>query len=125
MMKTITELLDQISDYQAMVDVITLDKQNALDAIYTPEIKAQLEAIEAEYAGKTETATAKITDLTAEVKDRVIAEGATVKGSHLMAVYVKGRESWDGKLLSGYAVAHPEILTARKVGEPSITIRKV
>ena len=59
----------------------------------------------------------------AEVKADVLAHGETVKGAHLMAVWVKGRTSWDSKRLDGYAAAHPEIETFRSVGEPSVTIR--
>ena len=35
------------------------------------------------------------------------------------------KTSWDGKLLEGYAVAHPEILAARKVGKPTVSFRTV
>ena len=53
----------------------------------------------------------------------VIALGASVKGEHLHAVYTKGRETWDGKLLSGYAIAHPDVLACRNIGAPSVSIR--
>lgn len=55
----------------------------------------------------------------------VVALGASVKGEHLHAVYSKGRATWDGKLLEGYAVAHPEVLACRNVGEPTVSIRAV
>lgn len=42
-----------------------------------------------------------------------------------MAVYNKGRVSWDSSGLNGYMVAHPEITAFRKEGEPSITLRKI
>jgi hypothetical protein len=57
------------------------------------------------------------------VKESVIAGGESVKGEFLHAVYVKGRTTWETKLLDGFAAAHPEILQFRKVGEPSVTIR--
>ncbi len=41
-----------------------------------------------------------------------------------MAIWNKGRASWDGKKLEGYAMDHPEILQAQKVGEPTVTFRK-
>ena len=55
----------------------------------------------------------------------VLAHGAPVKGSVLQAVINKGRVSWDGKLLEGLALAHPELYNARKEGEPTVTIRGV
>ncbi len=42
-----------------------------------------------------------------------------------MAIYSKGRMSWDGKRLDGYATAHPEILAFRSEGQPSVSIREV
>lgn len=63
--------------------------------------------------------------LTEAVKASVIAEGESVKGERLQAVWVKGRTSWDTKALDGYSAAHPEIERFRKVGEPNVTIRTV
>ena len=63
--------------------------------------------------------------LEAEVKQEVIEAGQTIKGSCLQACYAKGRVSWDTKMLDGYVVAHPEVEQFRKVGEPSVSIRKV
>jgi hypothetical protein len=54
----------------------------------------------------------------------VLKNGATVRGSYLMAVWSKGRVSWDDKGLSNYAQAHPDLLQYRKQGDPSISIRK-
>ena len=118
-------MLDKLAEFQAEVDALNLEKQALIDTILTPEIKAQVEAIEAEFAGKAEAAQGNIAELTEAVKRCVIAQGESVKGAHLQAVYAKGRESWDGKALSGYAAAHPEVLAFRKVGEPSVSIRKV
>lgn len=59
------------------------------------------------------------------VKDGTLEAGETIRGDHLMAVYTKGRSSWDGKGLDGFAVAFPDILKFKKVGEPSVSIRKL
>lgn len=120
----IKQKLGLIAEYQAQKDVLNLDKQALIDAIITPEIKAQVAEIEAEFAGKGEMADINIATLTAEVKEMVIQNGASVKGNALQAVYTKGRVFWDPKGLDGYAVAHPEILYMRKEGEPSVSIRK-
>lgn len=61
--------------------------------------------------------------LEAEVKSQVLALGESVKTDYITAIYNKGKETWDSKLLSGYAVAHPEILKARKIGEPTVSFR--
>jgi len=76
---------------------------------------------------RAESGIAEIEDAIAAMKKaigaEVLAHGAPVKGSVLMAVINKGRVTWDAKLLEGYAVAHPEIKAARKEGEQTVTIR--
>lgn len=121
----IEQLLDQLSEYEAQRSLIMLDKQALIDAVLTAEIKAKLADIEAEFAEKVDTVSAKANELTAAIKDAVINSGATVKGSHLMAVYVKGRTSWDSKTLDGLALVIPSLLKARKEGDPSVSIRKI
>lgn len=63
--------------------------------------------------------------LESEIKDAVIASGSSVKSLSLQAVYSKPRETWEGAKLSAYAIACPEILAFRKVGQPSVSIREV
>ncbi len=66
-----------------------------------------------------------IAKLTDEIKTAVIAGSASVKGTYLHAVYSKPRVTWDSKGLEGFMVAHPEIEAFRKVGNPSVSIRKI
>lgn len=122
---TVELMLDQLAEYMAQKDLVMLDKQKLVDSIYTPEIREQVAAIEAEFAGKTAIVDEKIAALEAEIKEAVKVAGASVKGSLLQAVYAKGRVSWDAKGLDGYIVAHPELARFRKEGEPSVSIRKV
>jgi len=89
-----------------------------------PEIQAKLDEIEVQRATALETLQKDIENLTAEIKQDVLAFGATIKGDYMMAVWNKGRDSWNGKLLEGFAIAHPEILSAKSTGDPSVTIRK-
>jgi len=119
----IKQKLDQLAEFQTERDVVMLEKQRLLDEIYTAEIKARMAEIEAEFADKTEAINKNIAALEAEIKQAVIEHGASVKGSVLHAVYSKGRVIWDTKSLDGYATAHPELLSFRKEGEPSVSIR--
>ena len=123
----IETLLDQLSEYQAQRSLIEIKKQELIDSIYTPEIKAKLQEIDAEFATQYEGVDANIAAITEAIKADVLTHGATVKGQHLMAVYAKGREGgWDGAKLKGFAMAHPEILAAKKPdGEPTVSIRKI
>ena len=64
-----------------------------------------------------------IDDLESEITAAILDLGETVKTDHISAIWNKGKTTWDGKLLEGYALAHPDILAARKVGEPTVSFR--
>ena len=117
------EKLDRLAELQAQKEVNRLDKERAIAKVLTPEIKTALADIETEFATTTIDSEAAV--LETEIRDFVLSVGVTAKGTCLMAVYNKPRVSWDTKGLDGYAVAHPELATFRKEGEPSVTIRVV
>lgn len=119
------EMLDRLAEYQAQRTIAEMDKQALIDSVLTPEIKAKLADIEAEFADKVGAVDQNINDLTAQVKQAVISEGQTVKGNYLQAVYMKGRVSWDTKTLEGLAIVMPKLLDAKWEGDPSVSIRRV
>jgi hypothetical protein len=121
----ISQKIDQLANFQAQRDVLELEKQSLIDQLIPPEIKARIEEIEAEFSGKREAVDEKITELESEIKEEVIRQGATVKGTFLRVVYHAGRVTWDTKKLDGYAHSRPEILEFRKQGEPFVSIQKV
>ena len=94
--------------------------------VYT-QVATRKQEINIEFTEKASGANDNIAKLTAEIKEAVKECKESVKGSYLHAIYVKGRDGgWDTPKLEGYALAHPEILTAKKPdGEPSVTIRKI
>lgn len=91
------------------------------------QVQIRKSEIAAEFDGKAVSVKDNIAKLTAEIKDTVKQIGKTIKGQFLMAKYVKGRDGgWDNAKLEGFALAHPEILVARKPdGAPSISICKI
>ena len=119
------EKLNQLAEYQAKADVLALDKQRLIDTLISPEIKAQIDEINYEFATQLEALDTNIAALTADIKADVVQGGASVKGAHLQAVYAKGRVSWDSKMLDGLAIAIPEVAKARKEGAPSVSIRNI
>ena len=121
---TIQDKLEKLAEMQSHQDVIRLHYAALKATIIPPEIKAQLDEIDAEAQTALDALSGGIDSLTAEIKAEVITAGTTVKSEHLQAVYAKGRVSWDNKALDGYAVAHPEIGAFRKTGEPSVSIRR-
>ena len=88
-------------------------------------IEQRRREIEEEFFGKTDDVDRNIAALEAEIKAEVKVAGQTVKGAHFMAVYVKGRTSWNNDMLDGMIALVPQLEKARKVGEPSISIRAV
>lgn len=102
------------------------DKKAALiQTVLTDEIKAKLQEIDEEFATGFVIMDTEIASLEHEIKQHVYAYGETMKSDHLMAVFTKGRQTWDNKGLDLYAEMHPEIIEFRKIGEPSVSIREV
>ena len=68
-----------------------------------------------------------LNDLAETIKDLVLREGRTIEAHGVKVSFRNGytRASWDGKLLDGFAMAHPEILAARKesVVSPSASVK--
>ena len=116
-------MLHKYSDNLVGLDSLRLEKQAVIDTILTPEIKAKLAEIEAEFAPKVEALSAENERLAAQIREQVLELGATVSGDFHQAIFTKGRVSWDTKALDGYAAAHPEVATFRKEGQPSVSIR--
>jgi hypothetical protein len=120
----ITEKLDRLANFQAERDYLGLQKQELIDEVLTPEIKARLEEIEAEFSLKVEAVDENITALEEEIKQDVIQNGASVRGEFLRAVWNKGRVSWDTRAMDAYATTHPKVLQFRKEGKPYVSITR-
>jgi hypothetical protein len=124
MSSDIVQKLDQLANFQAQRDVLNFQKRELVDQILAPEIKARLEEIEAEFAGRLEVVDENIAALEDEIKAEVVKHGATVNGTFLRAVWNRGRVTWNTKAMDSYALSHPEILSYRKQGEPYVSIMK-
>jgi hypothetical protein len=121
----LNKMLDQLSELYAQRDLSILDKQRLIDAILTDEIKGKIAEVEMEFSGKSESVSEKIAELETQIKQAVVANGASVKGQFIHAVYAKGRVTWDSKQLDGLMIVIPELAQARKEGEPSVSLRKI
>ena len=125
MSEDLTNKLDKLANFLAQRDVFSLQKKELVDQVLTPEIRARLDEIEAEFAGKMEAVEANIADLEEEIRQEALRQGASVKGNFLRVVWHKGRVSWDTKSLDEYARSHPEVTAFRKQGEPYVSIVKI
>ena len=108
------------------------DSRAAIMATIQPEldelmasVKVEIDAMESCYNSQVTEWLQVAERLESEVRVAVIAEGKSVKATHLHAVYSKGRVTWDGKKLDGMMSLIPQLVDARKEGDPSVTIRKV
>jgi len=110
-----------LSEYRANLAVVQMDKEAAIAQVLTDEVKAKLLEIDAKFDPRIAAIGEYISLTESQIKTAVVDAGESVKGVGIHAVYMKGRVSWDGKSLDGYAAAHPEILTFRKVGDPSVS----
>lgn len=125
MTEDIRSKLDQLANFRAEKEVLQLEKKELIDQILTPEIRARIAEIEAEFEPRLEVVDLKIAALEEEIKQDVLQNGASVRGSFLRAVWNKGRVTWDTKGMDDYSIYHPEILTFRKQGQPYVSITQV
>lgn len=125
MTEQIKAMLDALSEMMAQRELLEGDKQGLIDDVLTPGIRQQIADIEAEFTDRTADIATNITQLEMAIKERVVAGGASVRGSRLQAIWSKPRITWDTRALDGYAAGHPEIAQFRKEGQPSVSIRAV
>lgn len=118
------ELLDKLAELYAKRDLLKMDYNKARDEILTA-VRDELNALDAEILPKINSVEERAAALEEEIKSGTLAAGETQRGDFLIAVWNKGRETWDTKALTGYAAAHPEVLQCKKAGDPSVVIRKV
>jgi hypothetical protein len=123
-MLAIAQSLEKLAELYDQRDGLQTEKRALIAQVLTPELLGRLDEIDAEFTQKEEGATEAINALEAQIKADTLAQGETVKGSAFVAVWSKGRVSWDGKGLTTYAEAHPDVLQYRKEGDPSVSIRR-
>ena len=123
LMSTTTENLNKLFEARSVLEDSEDRRKAAVDAVLTAEIKDQIKQVNDLFANTQADTRSEITRLEFEIKASVAVFGETVKANKLMAVFVKGRQSWDNKDLDIYAEKHPEILPFRKIGTPSVVIK--
>lgn len=89
------------------------------------EFKTVIANIEAFYGGLIDDLGDTRSVVESQIKSQTLVNKQTFKaGNGYQAIYAKGRTTWDSKALTGYAAAHPEIEQFKKVGEPSVRIKR-
>ena len=116
-------LLDKLVDLKAEIDLISIEKQQLIDSVLTPEIRQQIQDIEAEFAPKVADINIAIGETELHIKTDILARGETAHNDVLEAVFVGGRVSWDTKGLDAAIKVLPQLAQYKKQGEPYVTIR--
>ena len=65
----------------------------------------------------------EVSELESKIKEEVIRTGKSVSENGVELYYNRGRITWDSKALERYSIEYPEIVKARKVGKPYVTLR--
>jgi hypothetical protein len=123
MSEPIVDQLNHLSALSLRQDTLETEKHAAYARLLSPEVLAHLDAITAEYADAATSLAFEIECCKTAIKQAVLAQGATVVGTHLQAILMAGRVTYDPKALDVYALAHPELTAYRKAGAPSVQIR--
>ena len=116
----IINMLNQLGELRAKATEIETKKQEIIDRALLV-VKPTLEKLDEKKCAFEK----RIETYTEAIKIDVKKHGESVKGNTLHAVFNKGRITWQDDKLQGYAVDHPDILTFRKEGEPSVAIREI
>jgi hypothetical protein len=122
-MSNAEKMLDDLATLRETLRSVEASMQNTIESLIPLDIQRSIENVRGGYGVEIATLTHDIAAIEADIRNAVILDGMTARGQQLMAVFNAGRVSWDDKGLAGYAMAHPEITTFRKVGAPSVTIR--
>lgn len=116
--------IERFSDLGFGIDSKNAEKKALIESVIPDEIKQKIAEIEAEFDDKIEQLTQERADLEEEIRQEVLNNSRSIKGTFHSFSFTKGRTSWDTKMLNGLAETNPELNAARKVGEPSVSIRK-
>jgi hypothetical protein len=119
----IADQLNHLSALSLRQDTLETEKHDAYARLLSPELLAQLDAITAEYDDVDKAIEFDMECCKTAIKQAVLAKGVTVVGTHLQAIMIAGRVTYDSKAMDVYALSHPEITVYRKEGEQFVQIR--
>jgi hypothetical protein len=120
----IKDELNEYDDLKSRVAALEAEKEEQKERILTPEMQAQLDAIDEEYSKLTEPLEEAVSTIDRRIRERTKQYGSTVKGGGFMAIYSR-HTKWDHDGLEGYAKIHPEILQFRQEDKSFVSIRAV
>ena len=121
----IKEMLDDLYMYQLAKEELALIREEKVQAAIPDDVKAEIQAIKKLHDDKIADVELGINFLNDKITKAVLSRATPVKGSHLMAIFNRGRVTWDSKRLAELSVSLPVLLDARKVGDNYVSFKKV
>jgi len=103
--------------------VIVQEKYAERRAAIMDQFRPLLEAIDAEFADRLRASGEEAARVEAEVRETVLAFGASFRHAGVHAVYTRPRVTWDSRGLARYMETHPDVGQFRRVGKPSVSLR--
>lgn len=110
---SLTQELDEYGRLKEQLEALGAEEKEEIARFYTPEMRARVEEIEAEFAARDESIRKEIAVLYARIRERVAEYGETVNGAGWQAVWSSREGSWDTEAIDRYAETHPEISVFR------------
>lgn len=120
--KTLIDKLDELAKIRSAIEDTRANYEARREEVLS-RVKSELDALSEEYAQLTAPAQDFAARLEAEIYTEVLLHRSTVRASTLLAVYSRGRVTWDTKGIAKLAETYPELLDYRKEGYPTVSIR--
>lgn len=99
------------------------EKQKNLNMLIPEKLRQQINATESMYDVAFGTIDEDLLSITEKIKDMVMESAEGFELNNIQAVYRKASSLWDPKKLESLSESLPEILAARKLGKPSVTVK--
>ena len=124
-MSEFNDYLAEYEDVYLRLSDMQVEMERARQDAIPPEVREQIETIEAEYQPKLDVLREKLKSLEGIVKQLALDLETTMKGNVVMVVYRRGSTKWDEKHLERLAAEYPRILEAKVEGKPSVAIQRI
>lgn len=119
------QLLDHIGDLFMQEEYLKSEKTKLLDQVIPPQIRAEINDIEAEFESKQAAVETQIAEAKKLLSPLVAIVGHSMKGKGARAVLTPAKDEWNDKILEKLALIWPEINNARIPGKPVVRISRV
>jgi phage host-nuclease inhibitor protein Gam len=123
--ETVTAQLEQLTQMRAEHERLLAEKEEAITALIPADVRKKIAGQKRAFNTKLNRLDKDIAATVKTVKTFTLQHGETIKANGHMAVFKSGHVSWNSSKVEGYLLANKQNLdNFRKVGNPSVSIRK-